>query len=55
MRPLLERLDANVAAAVLRRMLEARADLVGESEEIARSLCHRVDFQGIAAEGRVSV
>ena len=46
----LERLKPDESAAVLRRLLEAHPDLVGEAEEKARSLLHQVNYEDVAAE-----
>jgi len=46
----LERLKPDESAAVLRRLLEAHPNLVGEAEEIARSLLHQVSYEDVAAE-----
>jgi hypothetical protein len=37
------------SAAVLRRLLEAHPDFVGEAEEIARSFLHEVSYEEVAA------
>ena len=47
---ILERLKPEEAAAVLRRLLEVHPDLASEAEEIARSLLHEVEYEGIAAQ-----
>ena len=46
----MERLQADEAAAVLRRLLEVHPDLASEAEEIARSLLHEVEYEEIAAQ-----
>jgi hypothetical protein len=43
-------LKPDESAAVLRRLLEAHPDLVGEAEEKARSLLHQVNYEDVAAE-----
>jgi len=51
--PLLGLLKPDEAASVLRRLLEVHSDLSSEAEEIARSLLHQVDYQEVAADGRL--
>jgi hypothetical protein len=46
----LERLKAEEAALVLRRLLEVHPDLASEAEETARSLLQEVKYEEIAAE-----
>lgn len=48
--PILERLKADEAAAVLRRLLEAHPELSVEANEIARSFLHEVSYEDVAAE-----
>ena len=46
----LERLKPEEAAAVLRHLLEVHPDLTSETQEMARSLLHQVDYEDVAAE-----
>jgi len=46
----LERLKPEEAAAVLRRLLEARPELASEAEEMARSLLRQWQYEDVAVE-----
>lgn len=46
----LEHSKPDVAAAVLRHLLEVHLDLSSEAEEMARSVLHQVDYEDVAAE-----